>query len=100
MKKFYFCSIITLFLVFLSFGSYAQMSCMADEMHQQNLSQNVAYRSQFNQLQSDLRTYIAANPIPSTPTGRIYKIPLVIHVIHTGIRLVRKQTQLYHRLKA
>ena len=84
MKKFYFCSIITLFLFVLSFSSYAQMSCMADEMHQQNLQQNSAYAARFNQLQSQLRTYIAANPLPSAPTGRIYKIPLVVHVVHTG----------------
>ncbi len=84
MKNIYFCFLFAFFSFFLSFGSYAQMSCMSDEMHQQNLQQNTAYRTQFNQLQSELRAYIAANPISSVPTGRIYKIPLVIHVVHTG----------------
>jgi hypothetical protein len=73
--------------VLLTHIAFAQPRCGFDEAHHKMMQQNAAYANGVAQLNSQWIQKMASSSnalITTTPTGVVYEIPVVIHVIHTG----------------
>jgi hypothetical protein len=73
--------------VLLAHMVQAQPRCGFDQVNQRMLQQNAAYSSAVAQMNSQWAQQMASSSmsqITTTPTGVVYEIPVVIHVIHTG----------------
>ncbi|WP_375562284.1 M43 family zinc metalloprotease [Bernardetia sp. OM2101] len=87
MSKNYFTIIFLFFCFLISQVSYSQEPCATDILHQQKLASDPAYKANFQKMQLSLQKHIAkkmANDAVSKTENRVYQIPVVVHVIHTG----------------
>ncbi|MDP2384956.1 MAG: M43 family zinc metalloprotease [Bacteroidota bacterium] len=84
MIKNYFLKIFTIGAITLqSVNLNAQeYKCAADAIHNQEMANNTAYRQKMD----DFENYLAANKgkLASVQGGVIYRIPVVVHVMHKG----------------
>ncbi len=72
-------------VIFLN--SSAQIICGADQKQERLIAQDADYKKQVDDLNSDIKRYISANPAvgrPSSTTAALYYIPVVVHVIYDG----------------
>lgn len=70
-------------------GLTAQVRCATDQAMRDRALADPNYKREIEQMDQQLRDYIAANPgaatvDPNNPTVALYYIPVVVHVIHTG----------------
>src|SRR3989344_2867518 len=84
MIKNYFFQILTIGVITLqSFNLNAQeFKCAADAIHNLEMANNPAYKQKMD----DFENYLAANKgkLPTVQGGVIYRIPVVVHVMHKG----------------
>jgi hypothetical protein len=79
---FYF--LATLLLLFCQKG-FAQSSCGADIFHQQMMATNPGYAAKVQQMNAQWAGLMnSSNFINFAPSGTVYEIPVVVHVMHTG----------------
>ncbi|MCC5945140.1 MAG: hypothetical protein JJT94_09395, partial [Bernardetiaceae bacterium] len=64
-------------------GSPYVEPCATEIVRQNLISSNPDYADKFEQVNKDIRDYIAANP-GGVKTGTVYTIPVVVHIMHTG----------------
>ena len=61
--------------------------CGFEQRHQQLMSNNPAFAQKVQQMDDNLANLLQSNPnalVINSPSGPLYEIPVVIHVIHTG----------------
>ena len=78
----FFCSLL---VICTSQFSYSQDRCGFDELHKASLLNDPVYKANFDSSQKRLATFIAKKAlIANIPLAPVYRIPVVVHVIHKG----------------
>jgi PKD repeat protein len=76
-------TLITLGFIIFSFTSFAQEQCLSDILHQRLMQNDATYRSRMITEESIVQQKIAEKGSGSRSVT-IYRIPVVVHVIHLG----------------
>jgi hypothetical protein len=76
--------LVLLFIFCFTGSSFSQIQCGFDELHRASLNDPV-YKRKFDSSQKLLKEYIERKSLTAqSPLATVYKIPVVIHVIHKG----------------
>jgi len=81
------CTRLSLLLLVLLFGfnSFSQTDCGFDKQHKSLLLTNAAYKANIQALNLRLQKMSDQRRLsPNSPLATVYKIPVVVHVIHKG----------------
>lgn len=86
MKKLTLLSSVMLFLGFTSFGQ-SVAPCGFDEVHQKRMLSDRQYENTVREMDNrwiKKSTIAATAKLLYTPSGYVYEVPIVVHVLHTG----------------